>query len=179
MAFWAAAQIHSQRERLAVQHLTLFGFETWLPRIRERRIIRGRRQIVTPALFPGYIFVVIKLQWSAARCCPGVIRLVMDGDRPARVPDQIIEALKEQEVDGFVKLPEPPPRLAPGGRVRVTSGPFRGYLGLLAGMAPRDRVIVLLSLLGGRQRVILPERDVAPDSTHFGVSDPKPPKKST
>ena len=61
----------------------------------------------------------------------------------------------------------------PGGRVRVTGGPFRGRLGLVAGMAPRDRVIILLSLLGGRQRVILPERDVVPDFGLFRRFEPK------
>ena len=44
--------------------------------------------------------------------------------------------------------------------MRVTAGPFRGHLGLVAGMAPRERVIVLLSLLGSQQRVSLPEGGV-------------------
>ena len=154
MAFWAAVQIHSQRERLATRYLSLAGYEVWLPRIRGRRIVRGRRQKVTLALFPGYLFLLVELQWSAARYCPGVIRLVMDGDRPAKVPDRVVEALKEREVDGFVKLPEPPPRLRPGGRVRVTGGPFQGHLGLVAGMAPLERVIILLSMLGAQQRSV-------------------------
>ena len=115
---------------------------------------------MTPALFPGYLFVTIELQWSAARYCPGVTRLVMDGDRPAKVPDRIIAALKEREVDGFVKLPKPPPRLRQGGRVRVTGGPFRGHMGLVANVAPRDRVVVLLSLLGASARVSLAAGDV-------------------
>jgi len=53
VAFWAAVQIHSQRERLAIRYLSLAGFEVWFPRIRKRRIIRGRRQEVTLALFPS------------------------------------------------------------------------------------------------------------------------------
>ena len=83
-----------------MQYLTLAGFEVWLPRVRERRIVRGRRTIVTPALFPGYLFVCIQLQWHAARYCPGVVRLVMDGERPAKVPDQIIDELKGREKEG-------------------------------------------------------------------------------
>ena len=43
---------------------------------------------------------------------------------------------------------------------RVTGGPFQGRLGLVAGMAPRERVVILLSLLGSQQRVSLPEGDV-------------------
>ena len=42
-------QFHGQHERLALHCLGLAGFETWCPRIRERKIICGRRTIVTPA----------------------------------------------------------------------------------------------------------------------------------
>lgn len=131
-----------------------------MPRIRERKIIRGRRQVVTPALFPGYVFVLIELQWHAIRRTPYVVRLVMDGERPARVSDQVIEGLRMRERNGVVELPDPEPRLRPGGRVRVTAGPFRGHLGLVVGMSPHERVVVLLALLGSPQRVSVPERDV-------------------
>ena len=79
---------------------------------------------------------------------------------PARVPDRIIEGLQKRERNGVIELPEPPPRLRPGGRVRVTGGAFRGHLGLCAGMAAHDRVVVLLALLGSRQRVEMPAGDV-------------------
>ena len=34
-------------------------------------------------------------------------------------------------------------------------GPFAGHVGLYAGMKPRERVEVLLAILGGAQRVTL------------------------
>ena len=105
---------------------------------------------------PGYLFITIELQWYAAKTAPGVTRLVMDGSTPARVPDQVIEELRGREKNGVIERP--------GARVRVTGGPFRGHMGLCAGMPPRERVTVLLSLLGGQQRVSLPERDVEPIS---------------
>ena len=115
MAFWAAAQIHGQRERLAHHFLALAGFTTWFPQVRERRIIRGRRQDVLLPLFPGYTFILITLQWSAAHYAPGIVRLVMDGAaRPARVPDKVIEALQAREKNGVIDLPKPPPRLRVG-----------------------------------------------------------------
>ena len=157
---WAAVQFHGQHERLALHCLGLAGFTTWLPRIRERRIICGRKAVVTPALFPGYLFVVIETQWHAIRRTPYVVRLIMHGDQPARVPDQIIDELRGREKNGVIALPEPPPRLRAGARVKVVHGPFAGHLGLCAGMAPRERVIVLLSLLGAQQRVSMAAGDV-------------------
>jgi hypothetical protein len=49
-----------------------------------------RRIKVISALVPGYAFVQIALQWHAACWCPGVVRLVMDGVRPAKVPDTVM-----------------------------------------------------------------------------------------
>jgi hypothetical protein len=47
-----------------------------------------------------------------------------------------------------------------GDRVRVLRGPFCELEGLFAGQAAHDRVAILLSLLGGHQRVTLPKDDV-------------------
>ena len=53
-------------------------------RLRERRVFQGRKFEARPALFPGYCFVLIELQWHAARWAPGTLGLVMDGITPAR-----------------------------------------------------------------------------------------------
>jgi hypothetical protein len=47
-----------------------------------------------------------------------------------------------------------------GNRVRVCSGPMRGCFGLYAGMAPRDRLLILLQMLGGAREIELPKSDV-------------------
>src|SRR5262249_11745056 len=118
------------------------------------RVLRGRRVEVSPPLFAGYAFVAITLQWHAARWSAGVVRLVMDGAQPARVPDAVIEEIRRREVRGLVELSRPP-RARPGDAVRILRGPFEGRLAIYAGMKPRARVEVLLALLGSQQRVML------------------------
>ena len=86
MSYWAAAQLQPQRDQLALHCLKLFGFETYAPRLRDRRIVRGREVIKTPLLFPRYAFVLIELQWIKAQYSPGVARLVMDGFAPGDRP---------------------------------------------------------------------------------------------
>jgi transcription antitermination factor NusG len=78
----------------------------------------------------------------------------MDGLVPAHVPDAIISEIRSRERGGFVELPRPR-GLAPGTRVRVVSGPLSEQIGLLAALRPHERVLVLLNLLGGQQRVEL------------------------
>ena len=147
--FWCAARLMPQREAYATDCLGVEGFEVYLPRLREQRVIRGRRVEVRPPLFPGYIFIAIVLQWHAARWAPGVANIIMDGMTPAKVPDRVIDEIRSRERGGLVELPKPR-GLRTGDRIRITSGPFQDHLGLYAGQAPRDRVAVLLRLLGGR-----------------------------
>jgi transcription antitermination factor NusG len=45
--------------------------------------------------------------------------------------------------------------LKPGMRVKVLQGPLQDQIGLLAALRPHERVLVLLRLLGGQQRVEL------------------------
>ena len=142
-SFWCAARLMPKRERVATQCLALAGLETYLPRLRERRVIRGRRVEVSPPLFPGYLFIAIVLQWHGARWCPGVLNLIMAGDGPARVPDAVIAELRGRERNGLVELTQPP-RFRRGDQVRIVCGPFRDHLALYAGQTAHERVAVLL-----------------------------------
>src|SRR5262245_40841458 len=60
--------------------------------------------------------------------------------------------------DGGHELPKF--RLKPGMRVRVVSGPLCEQTGLLVALRPHERVLVLLQLLGGQQRVELAQDSV-------------------
>ena len=157
--YWCAARLQPHREALALHCLALNGYETYYPRLRDRRIRRGRRVELRPPLFPGYCFIAVELQWHAARWTAGVINLIMDGTGPARVPDSVIEEIRGREVGGLIEL-APPPALRRGARVRILHGPFTGHLAIFADSKPRERVEVLLQLLGSAQKVTLARSDV-------------------
>jgi len=152
--YWACAQVEPRRERLASHCLGLAGYEIYQPLLREQRRSHGRKITVTPPLFPGYLFVWVVRGWWDARWAAGVRRLVMDGPVPARVPDGVIAEIRSRERGGFVELPKLH-GLKPGMRVRVISGPLSEQIGMLAALRPHERVLVLLQLLGGQQRVEL------------------------
>src|SRR5215831_1701251 len=152
--FWACAQLEPFRERLAMHTLGLAGYEVYCPRLKEQVRIRGRKVVRTPPLFPGYAFVLVVSAWWSARWSAGVCGLIMDGEQPAKVPDQVIAEIRSRERNGLVELVRPR-GLRPGTRVRVISGPLSERIGMLAVLRPHERVIVLLNLLGGDQRVDL------------------------
>lgn len=116
-----------RREALALHRLDLARNVTYLPRLRERRIVR-RRVERRPLLFLGYLFVQVVSQWYSAGKSPGVANLFMAGDSgPAKVPDPVIAEIRARERNGLVDLP-PPPQPRPGEGLRVASGPFAGRL---------------------------------------------------
>jgi transcriptional antiterminator RfaH len=167
MAFWACAQLEPRREAVAQHFLKLAGYQVYIPRIREQRLRSHRRVEVIAPLFPAYAFVVIERQWHSARWSIGVTALIMDGEAPAKVPDPVIAEIQRREVRGAVELPKAPGMKA-GDRVRVLGGPFKGFAGLYHGMSGRQRVEILLSILGGQQRVTLPRSDVELEPENSG-----------
>ena len=150
-------QLEINRVELALHFLKLGGFATYCPRIRVERKLGGTD--ATALLFPGYSFISIELQWHRASRTPGVAKLIMDGEHPGRVPDGVIEGLRAREHDGLIVLP-PPPRLRHGDRVRIIAGPLLGRLAIFEGMKPRQRVEVLLGILGADRRLELRRRDI-------------------
>jgi transcriptional antiterminator RfaH len=158
--YWAVAQLVPQREALAVHFLAMAGYELFSPRLKQQRVSHGRKIITTPLLFPGYVFVSIVAGWWNARWSPGVVRLILDGTEPAKVPLTVITELRKRAgEDGLIDLPKGP-ALRRGARVRVLAGPFAGRLAIFADMKPRERVEILLQLLGGEQRVTLAKKDI-------------------
>ena len=152
--YWACALTGQHRERAAIRFLTLAGYETYCPMLGTRR---------SPApLFPGYLFCLITADrgWWAARWSIAVRSLVgTHTGGPARVPDRIITDLRARERNGLVQLPQKP-GLRRGDQVRITRGPMAERLAIYQGMKGRERVEVLLALLGSVQRVELARRDI-------------------
>jgi len=155
---WFVAHTHPHAEAKARAHLNRQGFEIYFPRYLKRRRHARRIENVAAPLFPRYLFVAVDLtaqRWRSIYSTIGVTRLVCNGDEPTPVPTGIVEALKSREdASGFIKLEYRPPFRA-GDKVRVLDGALSSCLGLFEGMAERERVAILLDLLGRKVRVVL------------------------
>jgi transcriptional antiterminator RfaH len=159
MSYWSVARLQLQREGLALHCLSLNGFTTYLPRLRVRKMMHGRRITVTPPLFPGYLFIAIQNgRWWDARWSPGIISLILDHDVPARLPDAVIDEIKRRETGGLITLERQ--GIKRGDKVRILRGPFKDHLAIYSDSRPRDRIEVLLQLLGGAQPATLESLDV-------------------
>jgi transcriptional antiterminator RfaH len=155
---WFVAHTQPHAEAKATLHLNRQGFEIYFPRYLKRRRHARRIETVAAPLFPRYLFVAVDIaaqRWRSIYSTIGVARLVCNGDEPTAVPAGIVEALKcREDADGFIKLDYRAP-FHRGDKVRVLDGAFSSCLGLFESMAERERIAILLDLLGRKVRVVL------------------------
>lgn len=157
---WHVVQVHPHAEAKAQIHLVRQGFATYLPRYLKRRRHARRTETVPTPLYPSYLFASFDpavQRWRSIHSTVGVARLVCNGDVPATIDEAIIRGLKGREsADGFIQL-ERRVQFAAGDKVRVREGVFCDCLGLFEGLSDRERVAILLDLLGRKVRVVLDE----------------------
>lgn len=161
---WYVVQTHVHSENKAAAHLIRQGYEVYLPRYLKRRRHARRVDNVPAPLFPRYLFVGFDHQtarWRSIQSTQGVSHLICNSNEPALMPASVIADLRKREDDsGFIRL-DPQPLYAPGDKIRVVDGVFGDSFGLFEGMADRDRVAILLDLLGRKVRVVLDRESVA------------------
>jgi transcriptional antiterminator RfaH len=145
--YWTCARTQPNREGFAESELGRRGYEVYSPRIAERVVRRGTKIVVIKSLFTNYLFLQVEVQFYSAMNCPGVVTLLLDGERPAKVPPKVIADLKGQERNGLVQLPRKP-LFRPGDAVKVTRGVFIGLRGLYQDQRAHERVAILLAVLG-------------------------------
>jgi len=160
---WFAVQCQPHRERAAALHLTHQDFSVFLPlRKKIRRHARRTDRVLVP-FFPGYLFVRLdptRDRWRSVNGTLGVVRLVMQGEKPTPVPAGIVEALMDSCDDDNVLSWQAD--LRPGQSVRVLAGPFADLVGELEQMTDAGRLRVLLDIMGGSTPVFLARENVAP-----------------
>jgi len=139
--------------------LTRQGFESYLPRFLKRRRHARKVDVAPVPLFPGYLFVALDLEaarWRSIHGTVGVSRLVCHGDDPAPIPEGIIEEIRGREdTAGWVVL-RPQTALRSGQSVEISNGPLAELRGVFEGLDSKERVIVLLNLLGREVRARVP-----------------------
>jgi len=151
---WFLARLKPNCAGIAERNLKQQGFITFLPLEEETRSRNGKFVTSLRPLFPGYIFVAFDVAhglWRTVNSTHGIAGLVAFGKAPAAVPTELVSELMLR-CDGSGKL-VPAQCLSPGDRVRLTSGPFAGFLARIEKVAPDQRAWILIEMLGGNVRL--------------------------
>ena len=174
MDHWYVLYTKPNAEYAASHFLSQKGYETFLPVVKSPHPRRGYE---TVPLFPSYLFIrfdpnrlVIKDIYQT----PGVRTLVKFDNRLAIVPDIVIEFIRKRveainEVGGL-----PNHNFKPGDLVYIRSGPLAGLEAIFEGpLGPRERVWVLVYILGALNRAEVPVEDLEPIVKAYSGLRPK------
>jgi transcription termination/antitermination protein NusG len=145
-ANWYALYTAPRHEKQVADQINRQGIACFLPLYRSVRRWKDRRKELALVLFPGYVFVRMALQ-SRLRVLqlPGAVRLVTFNGRPAPLPEEEIENLRNRlSCSGNI---EPHPYLSVGRHVRVRSGPLKGLEGVIVRTKDRCRIVLSIHLI--------------------------------
>lgn len=159
---WYVVRSKPKQELRVELNLRAWDIPTLVPRIRELRARQrsmGAQYRVAP-LFPSYLFARFDAvqQLAKVRLTRGVQGVVGFGECATAVDDALIEVIQNRTAeDGYVQISEP----QPGDAVEIVFGPFRSFVGVLErNLCARDRVMILLTAVGGGLRVNLGKAEI-------------------
>ncbi|WP_251360164.1 transcription/translation regulatory transformer protein RfaH [Kangiella sp. TOML190] len=149
MTSWYLIQAKPKQQAKAKEHLDNQGIENFYPTIEIEKIIRGKRQKVLEPLFANYIFVRLDdeaIGWSKIRSTRGVRDFVRFGSQVAKVPEPLIESIK-QDVSSLTaeSIESNVPKV--GEKVKITDGVFKDLEGIYKAKNGEERSIILLTVL--------------------------------
>jgi transcriptional antiterminator RfaH len=164
MKSWYLVHSKPKEEELAKEHLKRQSYQVYLPKIFARKRQSGRIIRAIQPMFPRYLFINLSDEtddWGPIRSTIGVSTLVRFGMEPAKVPENIIIKLKENEnTNGYHDLPEK--TLSIGDKVIIAEGPFEGYAATLFSKNSDERVVVLLKIAENHLKLQLKQSLINP-----------------
>jgi transcriptional antiterminator RfaH len=155
MTDWYLVYCKPRQEDAAAGCLEEQGYCVYLPKLKgRRRRAQGMVDVVQP-LFPRYLFVAPgdeEQSITPVKYTAGVSKLVRFAIDYVPVPAGVVDALRacEDPDTGFHRLVAP--NMKPGEPVRIQTGAFAGIDAIFEAQSGRDRIIVLMELLGQKVR---------------------------
>ncbi len=161
-AVWYVAYTKPKQELIAQDNLLRQNYNVRLPLVRKI----ARRKVTLEPLFPRYIFLqpsTSEQSLSPVRSTTGVSSIIRFGMELAVLPEGICQRIMDfaqtQQEGGLESLLSVQ-GIEVGDKVLIRSGPFCGLEGLVSAIA-KDRVLVLMSLLGKEQSIKFQATDLS------------------
>jgi transcriptional antiterminator RfaH len=154
---WYLVFTKANHEAIAEQHLQRQGFDIYLPLLQQHKRRRNQYKIVTEPLFPRYLFIHLHSEmddWSKIRSTRGCVSLVRFGPLPARVPENLIQRLKQDEGSRIIQEGVSTPDFQPGDHVQVVDGVLTNYEGIVKIKNSQQRITLLLTVTEGYTRSV-------------------------
>ena len=124
-------------------------FKVVVPVEEQIEVKDGRRRIIQRRIFPGYVLVQMIMtddSWYVVRNTPGVTGFVGAGNKPTPLDQAEVEEILRQM---GVERPKPKIDFEIGENIKVRSGPFEGFVGVIDDIdGEKGKIRVLVSMFG-------------------------------
>jgi len=147
-AEWFLTQLKPNGFARAVVNLHRQEIETFMP-LQKANLQTNKTPRLVP-LFPGYLFVCFdpwRVGLKTVNSTYGVLRIVPGASsRMGGIPQSLIDGLQARcDAAGVIR---PVADLAPGELVKITTGPFAGFIAEVDQLARSERVRLLFEVMG-------------------------------
>ena len=153
---WLIALYKSNEINRVESNLLNQNFDFYLPKITIKKINTHPKEEV---LFPGYIFVNTSFEnYQALKYTMGIKNIIKFGDNISYISNEDIKSM--QTVEEASKIDPLASQIQLGQEAIISVGSFKGSMVKICSLPSKKRVIVLLSILGSKRRVVIPEKDL-------------------
>lgn len=147
----------SIEKRMKTEELEDYIQEVLVPMERVAEVRRGKKSVTTRKLFPGYVFINMRLldddnriidrPWYFIRDTQGVIGFV-GGDHPTPTPQADIDEIRER-ISESEETERPKVDFEAGETVKINDGVFMGNNGVIEEVdSERGRLKVVVNIFG-------------------------------
>jgi transcriptional antiterminator RfaH len=145
---WFVVCVEGRHEVEVSGEIERMGFGVFCPMETKTKIRRRRRVDVREAVFPNYLFTAFDREredWGLITSVDGVIGLITNGNMPVRVPDVVIDRLRNADAAGVFDAAN---KLNAGERVEIMEGPFATLFARVKSASKKDRMRIVLDSFG-------------------------------
>tara|TARA_B100000925_G_scaffold257118_1_gene211338 strand:- start:941 stop:1417 length:477 start_codon:yes stop_codon:yes gene_type:complete len=156
MNYWLVANYKINEIKRVEINLKNQSFHYYLPRIVTKKHNLNPKEEV---MFPGYIFIKSEVdKCSSVRYTKGIKDIIRFGENIAQISDEEIKSInfveKSSREEPLIQ------EIQIGQQVNIVSGTFKGNIAKICSLPSKERVGILLRILGSMRRIDISEKDL-------------------
>ncbi len=156
MKYWLVASFKINEINRTEINLINQNFDYYLPKIITKKINSEAKEEM---LFPGYIFINTSLEnYSALQFTRGIKNVIRFGDNISCMTDDEIKSIKI--IEEASKIDPVTSKIRIGQEATIARGSLKGSIVQICSLPSKNRVDILLSILGNKRRVNILEKDL-------------------
>lgn len=156
MKHWFVATYKIKEIKRLKFNLANQNFDYYLPKITKKKRNAG---LEVELLFPGYIFINAGIEnYSALKYTIGIKSIIKFGNNISFLTNEEIESI--QNLEQSSKSKPLSSSIQVGQDAILRKGPFKGAIVKICSLPYKERINILLDLLGSVRRVNIPAKDL-------------------